>query len=274
MFFQFEIPDDKLKKVMRSGSVKMRIFIRASTVEQTQKNIVAEEFFKSVKNALPPYSIKEQKVINTWNNHPYIVSLIKDRKNESRNYPVYDRDCTKDFDIKLRRTIKTVGVNVVTKQISIYLDTCMQGRHIWSGINHGFKSLFGFLHKLYTITLNNEKPWWDNSFELKQELMKDVEDDDPKMTERIFQAYGKFFMDVDYNVARNSREYEQFVKLRKRIISKMKKREGKKPTRSNIMKVVNILFEACEGNYSTVFPGTLISKYTWEVVLPQYVKKI
>ena len=146
--------------------------------------------------------------------------------------------------------------------------------HIWGGVNHGFKSLFGFLYKLYTVLSKNEKPWWENSLEMIQESMKEVEDDDPEMTKRIFKYYGKFFMNVDYDVARNSREYEQFVKLRKKIIGRMKKKEGKKPLRKNIMKVVNILFEACEGSYQTIFPGTLLSKHTWEVVLPQYIKKI
>lgn len=265
MLFQFEIPDDKLKKVLKSGLGKIRLSIRLSTVEQTQKNIAAEKFFNSLKDALPRYSAEEQKIISAWNKHPYIIELTKSRNNEGRNNPVYDKDCTKDFDAELKKVVKKIGVNNVIKQINSYLKTCSKNGHIWGGINHGFKSLFGFLHKLYTLSLKNEKPWWDRNVEM-------IKDDDPEMTERIFKAYGRFFMDTDYDIEKESQEYETFIKLRKRIINRLNK--GVKPTRNNIMIVVNMLFEACNEAYPTVFPGTLVSKYTWQVVLPQYVKKI
>jgi hypothetical protein len=270
MLFRFEIPDDKIKTILKSGSGKVKIYVTISTIEKSEKSLSAKEFSESIKNALLKYNRQEQRVINAWNNHPYIVKLNKSRGIERRNYPLLEKDCTNDFTIMLKKIVRKTSASKIEEQINLYLNMCEKGEHVWDKINHGFKSLYGFLHKLYLLNLENKKPWWDN--QLCRDEIKELKDDNPKITKKLIDAYAEYFLQTSYNIDDDPYQYGQFVKFRKLIIKKMKK--GIKPSIEKILSVAHMIFDACESRYSIVTPGNLISKTTWSVLLPQYIKKM
>jgi hypothetical protein len=100
----------------------------------------------------------ELEVFRAWDEHPYIVGQSESRT-EHRNYPLKPSEEQEALTWLRKCLAAGYTTEKLRKTVGRYFACCYEGRHLWDGRNHGFRSLVGLLRRL--ASKPSVEPWWE-----------------------------------------------------------------------------------------------------------------
>lgn len=261
-------------KVLRSGVgsivVEASQFEQASRGSASRKKALRSRVLQRqhVRSHRPQTPVRAspvvRQVISGWNRHPFILGLIRERGPEVRHYQVGKRDLKETISL-VKKVLKGVRPDRLLDSMGQYLAACERGEHVWDGVNHGFRSLSGFLQRLSRDQRQGRNAWWEKR--QNEVVRKPIEDAHPATTRFLIRLYANAFLKGnDYNPPNPSREYQYFVTASQRMSRFMKERglRSKKAVATVMIKCLQQL-----GQDRIVYPGNFAMDTLWNVMIPQ-----
>lgn len=212
---------------------------------------------------------EERIILGAWNRSKYIRS----ERNEKKNQPLPFNSIKKSL-VLVRKVLEKYTVEDIVNYIRIYLKACAKGQHIWDGRNIGYQNITGLLRKLIVHHKTEESIWWLKERNVVQSTLKD----DPRggLAQELANNFARRFL--------SCRVYEldkgamgKFLESADRFQKYFDKcnNNGRKIEKEKLIKVA---LDCLERNYTdkgqAVFIGHFCSETLWDVLLPQYVKKV
>lgn len=204
----------------------------------------------------------EKRLRDAWNTSTFISSTAQE---ESRNNPVTPKQFSNNLPL-IRRALKDVGLDEITRLMGAYFDCCLRGNHVWEGNNHGYAHLIGFLARVLKYHKTKAKPYWLDD-------AKPFIDDRLELTLKIADAFALEFLGrPEYGLENPSADYPKFAKASEWVEGILKIDAWPVDEEGLIGDVVSCLRENYGGGTRAVMPGILKGKGFWSNTFPQFLR--
>ncbi len=248
--YKLTLPSDAMLAIRRSASWTGEVTIEPLSRKPTG-------FFDSKRKSAKPQPIGRDILwlAEIWNVH------LDRPKSDLRNRYASKADL-KSARKSIGKAIKMWGMDGLEIWIDSYFQQCKQGKHIWNGINHGYKHLGGFCGAVVRHAEKGEELWW---------MTKKIEDDHAELTFEIADKFAESFLGRSkFGLLNPSNAYGRF----KDVGDKISKLRPSLPFHTSA--IIEMLMECVKQRWSdgVVSPGHLASEHVWKVAFPQYLKGV
>ena len=243
-----------LELIKTKKTIKKSLPIEIS-LSYPRKEALAKKVNNKKKQSDYIFNSDHRKLIDAWNDSEYIKNC-----KERRNSKIETSQARASIPL-FNKAIKKVGMNRLLETMTNYFDFCGKGKHIWSGTNHGFQNLRGFINRMIK---DDDTPWWELYAE------KSFEDTEPTQTLFIANTFSKKFLGrTKFGLKNPSPDYHNFLRARKWIdqISKSGKYNLSKGQLLN--ELINCVEDGCR---KPIISAYFCSDRTWSILMPQWLK--
>ena len=271
MVVQLVLPPAALRAIGLGGkwTGKLDAEIVGPMADRMTQIAIRQENQRIKQTYIPPPDIKS--LVDTWNNHaapPPYDAHERNRQFATRNLSV----SRQDFD-ELTSLMPRVELE---RLVAVYYTTCSTGANIWDDKNHSYKTLSGWAKAVLKSRKENSVCWWEPKplaragVRASARAYVRTEDAHPDTTIMVANVFAQVVLGQDSygNEDDNWMKFKGVADKIEGIID-----AGVGVSRSVLAKAIVRCAQkqAEQFDNGTVYPGNLLAKNLWKVVLPQYI---
>ena len=271
MVVQLILPPAALRAIGLGGkwSGKVDAEITGPMADRMAQIAMMQENQRIKQKYIPPPDIKA--LVDTWNNHalpPPYEGHTRNRQFSIHSLSVSRHDFDEVTDLIPRAELERL--------VAVYFTTCSTGANVWDGKDHNYKTLSGWVKALLKARKDDSLCWWE-----PQPLARAgarpgarayvrTEDAHPDTTKMVAEAFAQVVLGQD-TYGKEDDNWSKFKDVAGRIERIIEAGVG--VSRSVLAKAIVRCAQkqAEQFENGTVYPGNLLAKNLWKVVLPQYI---
>ena len=203
------------------------------------------------------------KIIDEWNNHPYVREVGINEGRNNRISDVQSRSHERYFD----RAVEKYGFVKIKNLMHQYFDACRKGLHqTQTGRNQGYGHCGGFVKKLVDVDGDTSLLWYTGKRAIGDN------DNHPQLTLRIANAYAKKWLGRNkYGTITTLAVYDHFKHAGDWVLANA--RECKHSEEFILKVCFDDADRRAKEQGATMTPGWVCSDNCWRNYFPQALKK-